>query len=244
MTYPSEDAARRALLDTCLRMNAEGINQGKSGNVSLRWHRGGRDGLLISASGLPYEDAGIDDVVWMPLDTELPETAAGTDYAGTPWGAPGAVQPSSEWRMHLALHRQRDAVAVVHTHSPHATALACLPSVQAAGIPAFHYMVAAAGGTDIRCARYETFGTHALSDAMLAAIDGRRACLLGNHGVIAFGASLKAAYALASEVESLAKMYAVALSLAPTLGAVRILDDAEMQRVLVKFRHYGPGARD
>ena len=121
--------------------------------------------------------------------------------------------------------------AIVHTHSPQATALACTGR----SIPAFHYMVAVAGGRDIRCAPYYAFGTQELSDAALAALKDRRACLLANHGVIATGADLPAALSLAGEVENLALQYCAALS----LGDVRILDDAEMCRVVEKFRTYG-----
>jgi L-fuculose-phosphate aldolase len=146
--------------------------------------------------------------------------------------ASGARAPSSEWRFHLALYRARDDLgAIVHAHAPFATALACLGR----GIPAFHYMVAAAGGRDIRCAPYETFGTQALARRVVDAMDGRRACLMANHGMLAAGASLDAALALAVEVEGLAEAYWRAAQ----LGAPRLLSDAEMDRVLEKFRGYG-----
>lgn len=141
--------------------------------------------------------------------------------------------------MHAALHEAHDAGAVVHTHSTHASALSCLPEVQRRGIPAFHYMIAMAGGDDLRCARYATFGTQALSQAALEAIDGRRACLLANHGVLAYGDTLAAAFALAQEVETLARMYAIALSLAPALGDPVLLDDAQMAQVRAQFAGYG-----
>jgi L-fuculose-phosphate aldolase len=144
----------------------------------------------------------------------------------------GARRPSSEWRFHRDIFKsRRDVGAIVHTHSPRATALACTGR----GIPAFHYMVAVAGGHDIRCAPYHAFGTQELSDAALAALQDRKACLLANHGVIATGPDLRAAVSLAGEVENLALQYAAAL----TLGEVRILEDAEMSRVLEKFRTYG-----
>ena len=134
--------------------------------------------------------------------------------------------------MHLDVYRARpEAGAVVHVHSPYATALSC----HRRGIPAFHYMVAAAGGADIRCADYATFGTQALSDAMLLAMEGRRACLLANHGQIAFGPSLDKALWLAGEVETLARQYLLALG----IGGPTLLDDAEMDRVLELFRTYG-----
>jgi L-fuculose-phosphate aldolase len=144
----------------------------------------------------------------------------------------GRRRPSSEWRFHRDLFKSRDDVgAIVHTHSRKATALACTGR----GIPAFHYMVAVAGGLDIRCAPYYPFGTQDLSNAAVAALEDRRACLLANHGVIAVGANVAAALALAGEVEELAAQYCAALA----LGEVRILGDDEMRRVLEKFRTYG-----
>ncbi len=209
-------ALRNAVIATALAMNAANINRGKSGNVSARWQAPDFDGFLITPTGLPYADTAPSDIVAVALD-------------GT---VAGARMPSSEWRFHRDIYRQRaDAAAIVHTHSPRATALACLRL----RIPAFHYMVAVAGGSDIRCAPYATFGTQALSDHALAALDGRRACLLANHGVIALGASLAGALALAIEVENLAEMYAHALQ----VGTPVVLDDDEMRVVLDKFATYG-----
>jgi len=147
----------------------------------------------------------------------------------------GRCEPSSEWRFHAAIYRAReDLEAVVHTHSLHATALAC----QGLAIPAFHYMVAVAGGADIRCAEYATFGTQALADNVLIALEGRRACLLAHHGVIACGATLESAFALAVEVENLAHTYVVVRG----LSEPRLLPAEEMDRVLERFRTYGqPG---
>lgn len=227
---PVEDDVRRALLDTARAMAGHGLNHGSAGNVSVRWHRGGGDGLLITPSALPCERCTIDDLVWMPID----DAGAGGDPAAPP-RADGHRRPSSEWRFHLDLYRCRaDIGALVHAHAPHATALACLPAVQRDGIPAFHYMVAAAGGIDVRCAPYATFGTQALSDHVVAALDGRRACLLAHHGMIAVGATLDAALALAVELEWLARTYGLALALG---GPARLPDD-EMARVLERFRDY------
>ena len=224
MVDRAEHAARAALIGCALQMNALGINQGKAGNVSLRGTRAGRAGFLVTPSGLPYADTQPHDIAWMPLD------------ASDERDAEGPRAPSSEWRFHRDIYARRaDAQAIVHTHATHATALACLPRVQRDGVPAFHYMVAVAGGTDIRCARYQTFGTQALSDAALDALEGRRACLLANHGLIALGATLEAALALAVEVESLAHMYAAALA----VGEPVVLPADEMARVLEKFRTYG-----
>ncbi len=214
-------ALREAVIATALAMNAAGINRGKSGNVSARVRDGGCDGFLVTPSGLPYADTTPADIVAMSLDGDVQ----------------GHRTPSSEWRFHRDIYRSRpDAIAVVHTHAPFATTLACLGR----GIPAFHYMVAAAGGADIRCAPYATFGTQALSDAALAALEGRRACLLAQHGMIAIGASLAAALALAVEVETLAEMYWRVLQ----IGEPVILSDEEMAIVLAKFATYGqPAAR-
>ncbi|WP_439579928.1 class II aldolase/adducin family protein [Elioraea sp.] len=210
-------ALRRAVIATCQEMNRLGINQGRSGNVSVRVP----EGFLVTGSGIPYEAMQPRHIVEMDLDG----------------GYRGEVLPSSEWRMHLDLMRTRaDAQAVVHTHSTHATALSCLRL----GIPAFHYMVAVAGGADISCADYATFGTAALSRQMLAAMEGRAACLLANHGVVAIGRSLEDALARAVEVETLAKQYWIAR----TLGQPVVLDEAEMARVLARFRSYGQQRRE
>ncbi len=226
--HATEDDARAALVASCLRMNAIGINQGKAGNQSLRWNRGAADGLLITPSALSYEQMGADDIVWMAL-----AAAPGADVE--PAYAHPTRAPSSEWRVHrdIYLHRP-DAAAIVHAHAPHASALACTARVQREGIPAFHYMVAVAGGADLRCAPYATFGTQQLSTNALAALDARRACLLANHGLLALGESLAQALGIALELETLARMYALAL----TLGDPVVLDDAEMARVLARFTPY------
>ena len=205
-------ALRSAIIATALGMNATGINRGKSGNVSARID----GGFLITPSGLPYAETTTNDIV-------------AVDEAGI---ASGTRKPSSEWRFHRDIYRARpQAAAIVHAHSPFATTLACLDR----GIPAFHYMIAMAGGNDIRCAPYATFGTQELSDAALAALDGRKVCLLAHHGMIAIGESLDKALALAVEVETLAEMYWRALQ----IREPEILSDAEMQTVLAKFAHYG-----
>jgi L-fuculose-phosphate aldolase len=203
---------RTAIIATARAMNAAGINRGKSGNVSARID----GGFLITPSGLPYADTTAADIV------AVDETGA----------ASGTRKPSSEWRFHRDIYRARgEAAAIVHAHSPFATTLACLDR----GIPAFHYMIAMAGGNDIRCAPYATFGTQELSDAALSALDERKACLLAHHGMIAIGESLDKALALAVEVETLAEMYWRALQ----IREPEILSDAEMQTVLAKFAHYG-----
>ena len=159
-----------------------------------------------------------------------PDDMVAVDAQGHAQGAPG--KPSSEWRIHRDIYRHDpDAGAVVHTHSPYATTLACLRRP----IPAFHYEVAFAGGDDIRCSGYATFGTQELSDLALAALEGRRACLLANHGALACGASLDEALGLAEKVEALAQIYWQALQ----IGEPALLDAAEMARVVEKFSTYG-----
>ncbi|HMK84670.1 MAG TPA: class II aldolase/adducin family protein [Steroidobacteraceae bacterium] len=209
----TDKSLRVAVVHTCRELTRRGLTHGTSGNVSVR-----RDerGFFVSPTGVPYEALEPADIPMVSIDGR--------------WF--GRRRPSSEWRFHRDIYRARAEIgAIVHTHSRAATALACTGR----GIPAFHYMVAVAGGSDVRCAPYETFGTQALSDAALAALEGRRACLLGNHGVIALGADLGAALKLAGEVENLAAQYCAA----QVVGGVRVLDDAEMRRVGEKFATYG-----
>ncbi len=208
---------RQALIDTALEMNASGINQGTSGNLSVR----AGDGFLVTPSGVPYDRLAPEDLPWMDLDGH--------------WQGP--LKPSSEWRFHLDIYRQRpDAGAVLHAHSTHATALACLEQ----DLPAFHYMVAVAGGNNIRCTPYAIFGSAELSRLALRALEGRKACLLGHHGLLCLESDLRRALALAAEVEHLCRVYL----LCRQQGQVNILSDEEMARVLEQFRHYGPRAQE
>ena len=209
---PERAALAQHLIETCLAMNSQGINQGSAGNVSLRHG----DGFLITPSGIAYDKLAPGDIVQVGLD--------GIAEAG--------LKPSSEWRMHRDIYAERaEAGAVLHAHSTFATALSCLRR----NIPAFHYMVAVAGGDNIRCADYALFGTQGLSDYMLAALEGRRACLLGTHGMICFHDNLEKALWLGIEVEALARQYWHALQ----IGEPVILDDRQMTEVLEKFRVYG-----
>lgn len=190
-----------------------GLNRGTSGNLSARLP----GGFLITPTGIPYDALTAADVVRL-------------DARGV--AAPGQLKPSSEWRFHCDIYAARPQVgAIVHTHSRYASALAC----QRRELPAFHYMVAAAGGDSVRCADYATFGTAQLSANALAALEGRHACLLANHGVIATGAHLAGALALAEEIESLATQYCAALA----TGTPVLLDAAEMARVVAQFEGYG-----
>ncbi|MBI5261357.1 MAG: L-fuculose-phosphate aldolase [Bradyrhizobium sp.] len=207
-----ETRKRQAIIDACRRMNALGINQGTSGNISVRH----RDGLLITPTSVPYDAMTPEQIVFMAMDGSF---------------EPGQ-KPSSEWRFHLdILHARGDVNAVVHAHPPYATILA----IMGMEIPAVHYMIAAAGGDTIRCAPYATFGTAELSDHAVNALEGRLACLLDHHGMIALGASLEKALWLAVEVETLARQYHGCLQ----IGKPPLLTSAEIERVRQKFAGYG-----
>lgn len=208
-----DGALRRALIEACRELQRRGLTHGTSGNVSVRRDA---ESFFVTPTGLPYASLEPEDIPLMSL--------TGRWY--------GRRRPSSEWRFHRDILGARpEAGAIVHAHCRYATALACTGR----GIPAFHYMVAVAGGSDIRCAPYHTFGTQALSDAALDALRDRRACLLAHHGIIALGAELCAALALAGEVENLAAQYVTALA----IGGVGTLGAPQMDRVLEKFRSYG-----
>ena len=207
---------RQELIATALEMNRRGVNRGTSGNLSVR----SGDGMLITPSGLPYDELTAADIVYVEAG----------DGAAPRFDGPH--KPSSEWRIHRDVYRARpDALAILHAHPVHSTALACLRRP----LPAFHYMVAVAGGRDIRCAPYATFGSQALSDHVVEALEGRRACLMANHGLLCLAANLAGALALAQEIEQLARSYLQCLA----VGEPVILDGAEMDRVLEKFKTYG-----
>lgn len=209
-------ALRHAVIDIAQRMGRLGLNKGTSGNVSVRT----ADGFLVTPSGIAPEELHPADIAAMDFDGE--------------WS--GARKPSSEWCLHRDLYRTRPEIgAVVHTHAPFCTTLAVLGM----GIPAFHYMVAMLGGRDVRCAPYATYGTQALSDHALAALSGRKACLLANHGMLAVGSDLDDALAMAVELESLAEQYWRALQ----IGQPLLLADDEMDRVIEKFKGYGRNAQ-
>lgn len=245
--FAHEDEARQSLVDLCRSLTPAGLNVGRSGNASLRWHRGGEPGLLITPSGLAYELMHAGDIVWMPLvqeqgpvDSKPAEAREPETSLVPPSRFDGKLVPSSEWRMHLDLYLHRPEVgSVLHLHSPHATTLACLPRIQRDGIPAFHYMIAVAGGADLRCAPYATFGSAELSAVTLVALEGRRACLMAHHGMVALGRDPADALSLATEVEYLCRLYWQALCVAEP-GR---LDNAEMQQVLACFSSYGRARR-
>ncbi len=215
MTDAAADALAGELIATALAMNERGINSGTSGNVSVRID----GGMLITPSGVPYDRLEAADLIQMRFDTGW--TVRGRDRSS-------GLRPSSEWRFHLDILEARPEVhAVVHAHPTAATAL----SVHGRGIGPFHYMVGIAGGHDIRCADYATFGTEQLSVNALAALADRRACLLAHHGIIALGVDLAEALAVAVEVEVLAAQYLAAL----TIGEPPELTEAQMDEVLAKM---------
>lgn len=203
---------RKQLIATALKMNSCGINHGASGNLSVRVE----DGFLITPTGMEYDQMTPEDIVLMHLDGSYE----------------GPRIPSSEWRFHRDLFATRsDVSAVLHAHPVHCTAIACLRR----NIPAFHYMVAIAGGSSIRCAPYALFGTEELSRHVLVAMEQRQACLLANHGLLVAAADLQQSLKIAIELESLAAMYLQALS----VGEPTLLNKEEMQMVLEKFQTYG-----
>jgi L-fuculose-phosphate aldolase len=203
---------RKELLATARAMSDARLNTGTAGNVSVRT----AGGMLITPSGMPPDACTADDMVVVGKD-------------GT---SGGRLAPSSEWRFHHDLYAQRrEAGAILHAHAPFATALAC----QRREIPPFHYMIARFGGNTVRCARYATFGTQALSDNIVVAMEGRSACLMANHGMLVFGRDLANALALAIEFETLCEQYWRTCQ----LGEPVLLSDAEMAEVVERFRWYG-----
>lgn len=217
MTRPSADetALRRQMFNGARRLVALGLNRGTSGNLGVRCAAG----LLVTPSGLPVEQMTPESMVWIDVDGRT----------SSPF------KPSSEWRIHRDLLAARPEIgAVVHTHATFATTLAC----QHLEVPPFHYMIAAAGGDTIRCAPYALFGSQALSDAALAALEQRNACLLAHHGMLALGRDLEAAIALAIEVEALCEQYWRVLQ----IGTPKILTEAQMRAVSEQFGSYGQWA--
>ena len=203
---------RQSIIDACLRMNTLGINQGTSGNISLRHG----DGMLITPTSTPYEAMKPEQIVYMHLDGNHDP----------------AQRPSSEWRFHRDILKARPEVqAIVHAHPPYCTMLA----IMGMEIPPVHYMVAVAGGDTIRCAPYATFGTQELSEHAVRALEGRTACLLAHHGMIAVGPSLPKAMWLAVEVEALARQYHGCLQ----IGTPPLLPKEEIEKVRVRMAGYG-----
>jgi L-fuculose-phosphate aldolase len=208
----NEYVLKATVLATARQMNAERLNRGTAGNVSVRCSAG----FLITPTGMAYTACEPDDVVHVKPDGQVT----------------GRRKPSSEWRLHCDIYAARpEAGAIIHAHAPFAVSLACMDCA----LPPFHYMVARFGGSDVRCAAYTTFGTQALSDAVLTALQDRCACLMAHHGMVVFGRDPDHALALAVELETLCEQYWRVLQ----IGAPRLLDSEEMTRVITAFRDYG-----
>ncbi len=212
MMPQTERNKRQAIIDHCLRMNSSGLNQGTSGNISIRHD----DGLLISPTSTPYADLTPEKIAYVHMDGRVE----------------GPIAPSSEWRFHRDVLASRDDVnAIVHAHPTYCTILA----IHGREIPPIHYMVAIFGGPNIRVARYAIYGSQALSDHAVAALEDRQACLLDHHGSIAVGASIEQAFWRAEELEALARQYHGAL----LLGEPPLLTEQQIQDVIDKISGYG-----
>ena len=212
---------RNKIIEFSLKLNSTNLSPLRSGNISLRSKENGTDGYLITPSGKKYETLKPEDIVFMVLNEEV-ENNNSTN------------KPSSEWRFHRDIYvNKQGAQAIVHAHSPHATAV----SSHGKSIPPFHYMIALAGGEDIKCAEYATFGTKELSQNVIKALENRSACLMSNHGQVAFGKNLDQAFELAQEIENICHQYTIALK----LGEPKILSLEEMKKVLEKAKDYKKG---
>jgi len=204
---------RKQIIETAVAFNTSGLSVGTSGNLSVRTSQG----YLITPTGIPYHQLKEADIVEMDFQGNVIQVD---------------LKPSIEWHFHQGIYQVRDEInAIVHVHSDYATGIACTRQ----DIPAFHYMVARAGGDSIRCAEYATFGSEALSENAVKALEERHACLLANHGMIALGGDLNSAYKLAEEVENIAKHYWISKQ----SGEPVLLDETEMKHNIEKFKTYG-----
>ena len=211
---------RNQIIEYSLKLNSTNLSPLRSGNISVRSKENDKDGYLITPSGKKYETLKPEDIVFMGLNEEEKNDSSNN--------------PSSEWRFHRDIYvNKNDAQAIVHAHSPHATAV----SSHGKSIPPFHYMIALAGGEDIKCADYATFGTEELSNNVIKALENRSACLMSNHGQVAFGKNLDQAFELAQEIENICHQYTIALK----LGKPKILSFEEMKKVLEKAKNYKKG---
>ena len=211
---------RNQIIEYSLRLNSTNLSPLRSGNISLRGIEDDIEGYLITPSGKKYETLKPEDIVFMGLNEEEENNSTN--------------KPSSEWRFHRDIYvNKKEAHAIVHAHSPHATAV----SSHGKPIPPFHYMIALAGGDDIKCAEYATFGTEELSNNVIKALENRSACLMSNHGQVAFGKNLEDTFELAQEIENICHQYIIALK----LGQPKILSFEEMKKVLDKAKNYKKG---
>ena len=209
---------KKQIIKFSKKLNSTNLSALRSGNISTRAREKGVDGFYITPSGMRYDDLKPSDIVFVSLEGRFDKKR----------------KPSSEWRFHQDIYvNKKEAKAIVHAHSTCATAV----STHQRSIPAFHYMVAVAGGEDIKCTKYATFGTRKLSNNILSALKNRSACLIGNHGQIAFGENLEKAFELAQEIENICHQYIYALR----IGIPKILSKKEMKIVLGKMKNYKRG---
>jgi len=212
---------RNQIIEYSLKLNSTNLSPLRSGNISIRTKEDEKDGYLITPSGKKYETLKPEDIVFMSLNENAENEVSSN-------------KPSSEWRFHRDIYlNKKEAQAIVHAHSPHATAV----SSHGKAIPPFHYMIALAGGEDIKCSEYATFGTHELSMNIIKALTDRKACLMSNHGQVAFGENLSKAFELAQEVENICHQYIIALK----MGEPKNLSLSEMKKILEKVKNYKSG---
>ena len=215
---------KKEVIEYAKKLNTENLSPLRSGNISMRGINDGVEGFFITPSGVKYDDLTTDSIVFLELN-ENNNIKKISDKV---------INPSSEWRFHQDIYiEKRDAHAIVHAHSANAAAV----SAHGKNIPAFHYMVALAGGDDIKCAEYATFGTPDLSINIIKALEKRKGCLMSNHGQITIGGTLKQAFELAQEIENICHQYIIALK----LGQPKILSSTEMSKILDKIIHYKKG---
>ncbi len=203
------------------KLNNSNLSPLRSGNISIRTTQNDKQGFFITPSGIKYDQLVEDSIVFMELNEKVNEEKINKE----------GINPSSEWRFHQDIYvKKEDAKAIVHAHSTHATAV----SAHGKNIPAFHYMIALAGGNDIKCAQYATFGTKELSENIIQALEKRKACLMSNHGQVAFGKNLEEAFELAEEIENICHQYINTIK----LGEPKILSFEEMNKILEKTKNY------
>ena len=220
------DSLRTEVIKYAKKLNSSNLSPLRSGNISIRAEQDGKEGFFITPSGIKYEQLKEESIVFLDLDENLNNDKI----------LKNDLNPSSEWRFHQDIYiKKKDALAIVHAHSPHATAV----SAHGKNIPAFHYMIALAGGNDIKCAEYATFGTKELSQNMLSALEKRKACLMSNHGQVAFGKNLEEAFELAQEVENICHQYINTIK----IGKPKILSFEEMNKILEKTKSYKKNQR-
>ena len=212
---------KKEVIKYAQKLNSTNLSPLRSGNVSIRVTHNNVEGFLLTPSGKRYESLVPEDIVFLALKEEYDNLKLFNT----------SLNPSSEWRFHQDIYlKKKEAKAIVHAHSSHATAV----SAHGKAVPAFHYMIALAGGDDIKCAEYATFGTTELSKNIIKALENRKACLMSNHGQVAFGVNLKQAFELAEEVENICHQYIIALK----IGNPKILSSVEMNKILDKIKHY------